>query len=82
VLEVMRAWGELDDYVDNMVARCRHTLTEDLLSDLIRAEHDGDRLNTEELRMLAAALTEPSPTPAIPRGTRAPTSVGFVASAG
>jgi cytochrome P450 len=56
VPEVMRAWGELDDYVDDMVARRRHTLTEDLLSDLIRAEHDGDRLNAEELRMLAAAL--------------------------
>jgi len=56
VPEVMRAWGELDDYVDAMVARRRHTLTEDLLSDLIRAEHDGDRLSAEELRMLAAAL--------------------------
>lgn len=52
----MRAWGELDDYVDDMVARRRHTLTDDLLSDLIRAEHDGDRLNAEELRMLAAAM--------------------------
>ena len=54
--EVMRAWGELDDYNDDMVARRRHTLTDDLLSDLIRAEHNGDRLNTEELRNLAAAL--------------------------
>ena len=53
---VMRAWGELDDYVDGMVARRRHTLTDDLLSDLIRAEHDGERLNAEELRMLAAAM--------------------------
>jgi hypothetical protein len=42
-------------------------LADDLLSDLIRAEHYGDRLNTEEVRMLAAALTEPSPIPAIPR---------------
>jgi cytochrome P450 len=53
---VMRAWGELDDYVDDMVARRRHTLTDDLLSGLIRAEDDGDRLDAEELRMLAAAL--------------------------
>jgi cytochrome P450 len=52
----MRAWGELDDYVDEMVARRRHTLTDDLPSDLIRAENDVDRLNAEELRMLAAAL--------------------------
>ena len=56
VPEVMRAWGELDDYVDDMITRRRHTLTDDLLSDLIRAEHDGERLNTDELRMLAAAL--------------------------
>jgi cytochrome P450 len=54
--EVMRAWSELDDYVDDMVARRRHTLTDDLLSDLIRAEHDGDRLDAEELRMLASAM--------------------------
>lgn len=53
---VMRAWGELDEYVDEMVAQRRNTLTEDLLSDLIRAEDDGDRLNADELRMLAAGL--------------------------
>ena len=56
VPDVLRAWGELDDYVDDMVARRRHSLTDDLLSDLIRAEHDGDRLTGDELRMLAAAL--------------------------
>ncbi len=54
--DVMRAWGELDDYVDDMVARRRHSLTDDLLSDLIRAEDDGDRLNAAELRMLAGGL--------------------------
>ena len=54
--EVVRAWRELDDYVDDMVARRRHDLTDDLLSDLIRAEDDGDRLNAAELRMLAAGL--------------------------
>ena len=56
VPEVLRAWGELDDYVDDMIARRRNTLTDDLLSDLIRAEHGGDRLTGDELRMLAAAL--------------------------
>jgi cytochrome P450 len=56
VPKVMQAWGELDDYVDEMVARRRSSLTDDLLSDLIRAEHDGDRLSTEELRNLVAAL--------------------------
>jgi cytochrome P450 len=53
---VMGAWGELDEYVDDMVAQRRHALTEDLLSDLIRAEDDGDRLDADELRMLAAGL--------------------------
>ncbi|WP_374022973.1 cytochrome P450 [Mycobacterium sp. HNNTM2301] len=56
---VMRAWGELDHYVDDMVARRRHSLTDDLLSDLIRAEDPtlpGDRLDTAELRMLAGGL--------------------------
>ena len=53
---VMRAWQELDDYVDDMVARRRHNLTDDLLSDFIRAEDDGDRLNAAELRMLAGGL--------------------------
>jgi cytochrome P450 len=53
---VMRAWGELDDYVDDMVAHRRRTLTDDLLSDLIRAEDDGDRLDAAELRMLAGGL--------------------------
>jgi cytochrome P450 len=53
---VMRAWRELDDYVDDMVAHRRHNLTDDLLSDLIRAEDDGDRLDAAELRMLAGGL--------------------------
>ena len=53
---VMRAWGELDAYVDNMVARRRLSLTDDLVSDLIRAEDGGDRLNADELRLLAAGL--------------------------
>ncbi len=53
---VMHAWRELDDYVDDMVARRRHSLTDDLLSELIRAEDDGDRLNAAELRMLAGGL--------------------------
>ncbi|AFM16247.1 cytochrome P450 [Mycolicibacterium chubuense NBB4] len=53
---IMRAWGELDDYVDGMVAERRHNLTDDLLSELIRAESDGDRLNLDELRMLAAGF--------------------------
>ena len=34
----------------------RRAVTDDLLSDLIRAEDDGDRLNPAELRMLAGGL--------------------------
>jgi cytochrome P450 len=54
--EILAAWGELDDYVDNMVAERRHDLTDDLISDLIRAEDGGDRLTIEELRMLAGGI--------------------------
>lgn len=54
--EIMRAWGELDSYVDHMVAARRKNLTDDLLSELIRAESEGDRLNLDELRMLVAGF--------------------------
>ncbi|BBX07360.1 cytochrome P450 [Mycolicibacterium aichiense] len=54
--EIMRAWGELDAYVDDMVAARRTNLTDDLLSELIRAESDGDRLNLDELRGLVAGF--------------------------
>ena len=54
--DILKAWGELDDYVDGMVAERRTSPTDDLLSDLIRAEDDGDRLSMAELRMLAGGL--------------------------
>lgn len=53
---IMKAWGELDAYVDVMVADRRLSLTDDLLSDLIRAEDDGDRLTPDELRTTVASL--------------------------
>jgi cytochrome P450 len=53
---ILAAWDALDAYIDDMVARRRHALTDDLISELIRAEDDGDRLNGDELRMLVAAL--------------------------
>jgi cytochrome P450 len=53
---ILAAWDELDAYIDAMVAQRRHTLTDDLISELIRAEDDGDRLTADELRMLAAGL--------------------------
>ncbi len=53
---ILAAWDELDAYIDDMVALRRHTLTDDLISELIRAEDDGDRLSADDLRMLAAGL--------------------------
>ncbi|BBX66840.1 cytochrome P450 [Mycolicibacterium psychrotolerans] len=53
---ILAAWQELDDYVDAMVDRRRHSLTDDLLSDLIRVEEGGERLSLDELRMLVAGL--------------------------
>ena len=44
------------DVVDEMVGRRRHSLTDDLIFDLIRAEDDGNRLDAAELRMLAGGL--------------------------
>ena len=54
--EINKAWDELDAYVDDMVAVRRRSLTDDLISELIRAENDGDRLTGDELRMLAAGI--------------------------
>jgi cytochrome P450 len=56
---VLGGWTELDAYVDEMVAERRHHLTDDLLSNLIRAEDPtflGDRLTADELRMTVAGL--------------------------
>jgi cytochrome P450 len=53
---ILAAWDALDAYIDDMLARRRHTLTDDLISQLIRAEDGGDRLSADELRMLVAAL--------------------------
>jgi cytochrome P450 len=53
---ILASWAALDAYIDHMIERRRHTLTDDLISELIRAEDDGDRLSTDELRMLVASL--------------------------
>jgi len=54
--DIVRATGELRGYVAEMVARRRETLTDDLISNLIRAEEDGDRLTHDELLMLVSAV--------------------------
>jgi len=53
---IMEAFDELDAYIDDMVAQRRRNLTDDLISQLIRAEDDGDRLSADELVMLAEVL--------------------------
>lgn len=53
---ILAAWQELDTYVDSMIAQRRRALTDDLVSELIRTEADGDHLNTDELRMLVGTL--------------------------
>jgi cytochrome P450 len=54
--DIVRAWNALTDYLDEMVTRRREALGDDLLSDLIRAEIDGDRLSHDELLTLGATL--------------------------
>ena len=54
--DIMRAWRALEDYVDVMVSNRRGALTDDLLSDMMRAEVDGDSLSHDELLTLAATL--------------------------
>ena len=53
---VLKAWGEFDDYIDDMIAQRRQRLTDDLLSELIRIEDGGERLDAGELRMLAFSI--------------------------
>jgi cytochrome P450 len=53
---ILAAWNELDAYLEKLIARRRASLTDDLISDLIRAEDDGDRLTHDELLMLCATL--------------------------
>lgn len=54
--DIVRAFEQFDVYIDAMVDQRRQRLTDDLISDLIRAEEEGDRLSYEELRMLAGAI--------------------------
>jgi cytochrome P450 len=38
---IVAAWDQLDAYLEDMIARRRQTLTDDVISDLIRAEDGG-----------------------------------------
>jgi cytochrome P450 len=54
--EVLQAWDAFDEYIDGMITDRRKALTDDLLSELIRTEDRGDRLNAGEVRMLAFSI--------------------------
>ncbi|MBW0017312.1 MAG: cytochrome P450 [Mycobacterium sp.] len=53
---ILAACEQLEAYLEDMINRRRQSLTDDLISDLIRAEDDGDRLTHEELVRLAGTL--------------------------
>jgi cytochrome P450 len=53
---ILAAWDQLDAYLEDLIARRRASLTDDLISELIRCEADGDRLTHDELLMLGATL--------------------------
>jgi len=53
---ILAAFGEIDVYVDGMVQARRKSLTDDLLSELIRVEDEGERLSHDELKMLVSAV--------------------------
>jgi cytochrome P450 len=53
---IVAAWEQLDAYVEDLIARRRKSLTDDLISELIRAEDDGERLTHDELVNLVAIL--------------------------
>lgn len=53
---ILAAWEAQDAYLEDMIARRRGALTDDLVSELIRAEDDGEKLDHDELMLLVAML--------------------------
>jgi cytochrome P450 len=53
---IIAAQDELDEYTRGLIAARRSEPREDLLTDLIAAEEEGDRLSTEELVMMVEAV--------------------------
>ena len=54
--KIIAAGQEMDTYMVNLISERRRHPREDLLSDLIAAEEEGDRLSTDELLSMANAL--------------------------
>ena len=81
---ILAAFDQQDAYLEDLIARRRASLTDDLISDLIRAECDGDRLTHDELLMLCSGAARRRhrhhPQPARRRGpgvVRPPGSMGL-----
>ena len=53
---IMKTQDELDAYTRELIAERRGKPQDDLLSDLIAAEEEGDRLSTDELVMMVNAV--------------------------
>jgi cytochrome P450 len=53
---IVAAQDELDEYTRGLIAARRSEPRNDLLTDLIAAEEEGDRLSTEELVMMVEAV--------------------------
>ena len=53
---IIAAQDELDEYTRELIARRAHEPADDLLTDLIAAEEEGDRLSTDELVMMVEAV--------------------------
>ncbi|CQD22896.1 cytochrome P450 279A2 Cyp279A2 [Mycobacterium lentiflavum] len=53
---ILQAWQHLDTYLEDLIERRCRTLTDDLISELIRAEDDGDQLSRREILDLIAVL--------------------------
>jgi cytochrome P450 len=53
---IIRAQDELDAYISELIERRRTTPSDDLISAMIQAESDGDRLSHDELVMMCEAV--------------------------
>jgi cytochrome P450 len=53
---ILRSWDALDGYLEALIERRRHSLADDLISELIRVEDDGEQLTHDEMRSLALIL--------------------------
>jgi cytochrome P450 len=53
---IMQAQDELDEYTRGLVADRRNSPADDLITELIAAEEEGDRLSTDELVMMVEAV--------------------------